>query len=190
MRNVYDFDETIYNGDSTVDFFLFCLKRHPVLIVFSFKIVFWGILMKFKIVSLDNFKQKFYLFLKYIKNIDKELNLFWKKHKDKIKDFYINQKQETDVIISASPEWLLEPICKELNVNLIASLVNKYTGKMENKNCKGEEKVFRYKKLFNDKINKFYSDSYSDTPLAKIAQKAYMVKGNKIYDWNFKHKKS
>lgn len=61
---------------------------------------------------------------------------------------------------------------------------------MESKNCKGEEKVFKYKKLFNDKINKFYSDSYSDTPLAKIAQKAYMVKGNKIYDWNFKHKKS
>lgn len=121
MRNVYDFDETIYNGDSTIDFFLFCLKRHPILIVFFFKIVFLGILMKFKIVSLDNFKQKFYLFLKYIKNIDKELNLFWKKHKDKIKDFYTNQKQETDVIISASPEWLLEPICKELNVNLTNS---------------------------------------------------------------------
>ena len=27
MRNIYDFDKTIYDGDSTVDFFLFCLKR-------------------------------------------------------------------------------------------------------------------------------------------------------------------
>ena len=26
--NVYDFDKTIYYGDSTADFYLFCLKRH------------------------------------------------------------------------------------------------------------------------------------------------------------------
>ena len=27
--DVYDFDGTIYDGDSTVDFTLFCLRRHP-----------------------------------------------------------------------------------------------------------------------------------------------------------------
>ena len=27
--NIYDFDGTIYNGDSTIDFWLFTLKRHP-----------------------------------------------------------------------------------------------------------------------------------------------------------------
>ena len=26
--NVYDFDKTIYGGDSTADFYLFSLKRH------------------------------------------------------------------------------------------------------------------------------------------------------------------
>ena len=26
--NVYDFDKTIYDGDSTADFYLFSLKRH------------------------------------------------------------------------------------------------------------------------------------------------------------------
>ena len=25
--NVYDFDKTIYNGDSTLDFYFFCLKK-------------------------------------------------------------------------------------------------------------------------------------------------------------------
>lgn len=25
--NLYDFDNTIYDGESTVDFFLFCLKK-------------------------------------------------------------------------------------------------------------------------------------------------------------------
>lgn len=40
MRNIYDFDKTIYDGDSTVDFFLFCLKREPILILFCFKVLF------------------------------------------------------------------------------------------------------------------------------------------------------
>ena len=30
--NVYDFDKTIYRGDSTKDFYFFLLRRHPVLI--------------------------------------------------------------------------------------------------------------------------------------------------------------
>ena len=25
--NVYDFDGTIYNGDSTIDFYLYCIKH-------------------------------------------------------------------------------------------------------------------------------------------------------------------
>ena len=29
--NVYDFDNTIFRGDSTVRFILFCLGRHPML---------------------------------------------------------------------------------------------------------------------------------------------------------------
>ncbi len=27
--NVYDFDGTIYSGDSTIDFYLFCLRKQP-----------------------------------------------------------------------------------------------------------------------------------------------------------------
>ena len=29
--NVYDFDGTIYDGDSSVDFFRFCLKKYKIL---------------------------------------------------------------------------------------------------------------------------------------------------------------
>ena len=32
LIDVYDFDGTIYDGDSTVDFSLFCLRRHPALL--------------------------------------------------------------------------------------------------------------------------------------------------------------
>ena len=32
MINVYDFDKTIYDGDSTIDFYLYCLNRNKTLI--------------------------------------------------------------------------------------------------------------------------------------------------------------
>lgn len=30
--NVYDFDQTIYHGDSTVDFYLYCVRHRPLMI--------------------------------------------------------------------------------------------------------------------------------------------------------------
>ncbi len=41
--NVYDFDKTIYAGDSSIDFTLFCYKRYPNLlkyIIYQVKGVF------------------------------------------------------------------------------------------------------------------------------------------------------
>ena len=32
--NVYDFDGTIYNGDSSIDIYFFLLKRYPKLIAY------------------------------------------------------------------------------------------------------------------------------------------------------------
>lgn len=31
VMNVYDFDKTIYNGDSTIDFYLYSLRKKPQL---------------------------------------------------------------------------------------------------------------------------------------------------------------
>ena len=51
---------------------------------------------------------------------------------------------------------------------------------------KGKEKVKRFYQVFkNGKIDNFYSDSKSDTPLAELADKAFIVKKNNITDWNF-----
>ena len=33
--NVYDFDDTIYNGESVMDFFFYYLKKTPYLVKFS-----------------------------------------------------------------------------------------------------------------------------------------------------------
>lgn len=31
--NIYDFDETIYDSDSTKDFYFYCLKKYPKILL-------------------------------------------------------------------------------------------------------------------------------------------------------------
>lgn len=188
--NVYDFDGTIYNGDSTVDFYWYCLLKKPSIIRYIPKQIKGMLLYKLKRIDKTQMKEYFYAFFKGIKNMDKMVNDFWEKNHVKIKKWYLKQKKEDDVIISASPYFLLFPICQKIEIHtLIASKVNKESGKYEGVNCKGQEKVKRFYEKFKDgKIDEFYSDSDTDEPLAKIAQKAFMVKKDIIIDF-FKERK-
>ncbi len=182
--NVYDFDKTIYHGDSTVNFYKYCILKKPSILKYLPKQL-WAFFLYFvQIYDKTTMKEKFYVFLQGIDNIDALIEAFWEKNMKKIKSFYKEQKRNDDVIISASPEFLLFFPCEKLNINLIASKVNKHTGEYDGKNCYGKEKVLRFRKLYSDsKIESFYSDSLSDTPLAEIAEKAYLVNKNKISDW-------
>lgn len=186
--NAYDFDKTIYDGDSTADFYMFSLKRHKKIITLLPSL--FGAFVRFYVFKKGNkteFKEVMYRFLRFC-DIGKDIEDFWNENQVKIKKFYIKQQKSDDVIISASPVFLLAPICKRLNINhLIASEVDKKSGKYSGINCHGKEKVRRFYETFkNGKVDEFYSDSYSDTPMAEISQKAYIVKKEKISDWNFK----
>lgn len=37
--NVYDFDNTLYDGESTFDFFFFCLSKNPRLLKYAFVVL-------------------------------------------------------------------------------------------------------------------------------------------------------
>ena len=127
--------------------------------------------------------------MRFVRAIDYERDIadFWEKNKHKVKEYYLKQQKDDDVIISASPAFVLEPICKELGIkHLICSDVNVLTGSFNRENCHGQEKVNRYRAEFgNTPVDEFYSDSYSDTPMAEIAKKAYMVKDENISPWIF-----
>ncbi len=183
--NVYDFDKTIYNGDSTIDFYLYCIKIKPKILLFLPINVIFFIAFKVNIIEKIKFKEKFFSFLKYIDNVEDVVNKFWVKKISKIKKWFYEDKKENKIIISASPEFLLYPIMKDIGVkDLIASKVDKNTGKFNTPNCYGEEKVRRINEKYkNYIINSFYSDSLSDIYLARLARKSYLVKKDKIIDW-------
>lgn len=183
--NVYDFDKTIYDGDSTLDFYRFCLKRHPSIFLLFPKQICSAVLYKINIIGKNSFKEIFFSFLQKVPNINEEVCCFWNEYDKKIKNWYKKKRQNDDIIVSASPEFLLEEICNRMNIkHVIATQIDKRTGKLNGNNCYGEEKVNRLKKYKPDiKIHCFYSDSYSDIPVARISEKAYLVKGDKIVRW-------
>ena len=183
--NIYDFDKTIYDGDSTIDFYLFLVKRHPSLLKYLPRQGFAFAKYIFGFINKTRFKEIFYCFLNGIKDIDSEVDRFWSANEHKIKQWYIEKKQKNDLVISASPEFLLAPVCSKLGIELMASRVDKHTGKTEGENCYGEEKVLRLKeKCDTARVEQFYSDSLSDAPLADIADEAFIVAGDNLILWN------
>ena len=188
--NGYDFDKTIYDGDSTMDFYLFCLKRHKGILHLAFPLVKGAV--RYYVLNIGTktiMKENMYRFLTKI-DAEKDIRDFWKSNKSKIKMWYKKQQKPDDLVISASPYFLLEPICEYLGISrLIASRVDVNTGKYTGENCHGDEKVKMFKEQYGEKIEEFYSDSYNDEPLALMSEKAFMVKGSKITEWQFRNKK-
>lgn len=183
--NVYDFDGTIYEGDSTLDFYFYCLKKHPDIIMCIPRQCVAAIRYKMKRIEKTEFKEQFYRFFCKLENIEKDVKEFWDSHECRIKNWYKKKQKEDDIVISASPDFLLREICERSQIKfLIASKVDQRNGKYDGANCYGKEKVRRFCEMMPEaKIDEFYSDSYSDEPLARLAEKAYVVKKNEIKEW-------
>lgn len=182
--NVYDFDHTIYPGDSTLDFWRFCLRRHPAALLALPGAVLSGGLFKAGLKSREAFKASFYRFLRHVPDVEGEISAFWAKNLSKIYPWYLAQKRGDDLIISASPEFLILPACQSLGVAGIASPVSPETGELLGPNCRGEEKVVRLGQMYpGAAMEEFYSDSHSDAPLARMAERAFLVQDGTPRSW-------
>lgn len=183
--NVYDFDDTIYDGDSTFDFVKYSFTHCPKVWLYIPKITFIGLCYVLKMVDKLTFKKTLYSYFKVINNMDEFVENFVLTHMGNIKEYYLAKQKDDDLIISASPCFLVKSFCDKLGIkHVMGSNVDKYTGKYNGLNCWGEEKVRRFYEAYPDGvIDEFYSDSYSDSPLASIAKKAYIVKKDKIEAW-------
>lgn len=183
---VYDFDETIYDGDSTRDFYFFCLKQYPR-IARLWPMQLWHFLrFATGFLPKTQFKERFYRFFRLVPDMEAAVEAFWESHFHKIKDWYLAEKKPDDVVISASPAFLLERPCQILGITPpIASRVSAATGAYTGENCYGEEKAPRFFEVYPaGTIDAFFSDSLSDTPMALLAKESFIVRGNDRILWN------
>lgn len=180
--NAYDFDGTIYDGDSSIDFYKFCLKKKKSICKYWIKQLWFFGLYILGIKSKTEMKEVLFCYLKEFDQIDPLVEEFWKTHFAKIKPWYLKKDHSNDIIISASPQFLLSIPCKKLQAkDLIASEVDSKTGIFLKENCHGLEKVKRLKEKYPDVIvEEMYTDSSVDLPMIECSKKGYMVDKNNI----------
>jgi len=182
--NVYDFDNTIYDGESFIDLFMFFFKKDPSLIKYIPDVIY-GLYKYTKgtINAEEALAEYGHIVSEYYKgldNFDELLKEFWDSNMHKVKLFYFRQRQEDDIIISASPEMFLKDVLERLNIkNYICSKTD------ENANitdlCFRGRKVELFREKYPDAvIDNFYTDSVNDTPMMEISEHAFIVSGNKI----------
>ncbi len=188
--NTYDFDQTIFNPDSSYAFYIYCMKKYPGAVLPTVpKSLVTAIAYSRKRLTAKALKEQLFSFLSKIPDIDEAVTAFWKENKKRLAPWYLAQKKDDDIIISASPEFLLGPICEQLGVMLISTRMDKHTGRIYGENCHDSEKVRRFREAFpNAHTENFYSDSLTDQPMAEIADRAYIVDKNDIRPWPFKKK--
>lgn len=183
---MYDFDDTIYSGDSSVDFIKYCYKKGYIKFNNILKIMGSFIKYFFGVIDITEFKEVLFSFLSNIDDGERVVSEFWDEHYKNIKKFYLDKNHENDIINSASPYFLLKPACEILGVkDLIASDVNIKNGKYKGtNNSKGVKVKNLYKKYKDCAVEECYSDNpFNDKFILELANKAYVVKGENLIDY-------
>ncbi|NLG24535.1 MAG: haloacid dehalogenase-like hydrolase [Clostridiales bacterium] len=183
--NVYDFDHTIYDGNCTFDFIVYCGRQHPRTLAALIGAAGAGLRMAMGRADKTFAKQRLFGFMRQLDDVDREIERFWDGHIDKIKRWYRIQMKPDDLVISASPAFLVAPACRRLGLRPpLASPVDAATGRYFGVNCDGEEKVRRFREAFPDaRVERFYSDSDDDLPMARLAERSFKVRGDEIAPW-------
>ena len=184
--NVYDFDGTIFPTDCSIGFCIWCMNRHPKLwFTFAPKAIKNVILKKKGKLSEAAMQRKFFSYLTLIDDFDKQIERYWDKNEKKIAPWYLAQKRSDDLIISASPDCIIGPIAKRLEVNYMATEYDREFGVYLNNMMYAREKAKYIIDHGFPVIDNFYSDSLADTPLALCAEKAHLVtkKASTVVDW-------
>ena len=192
--SVYDFDKTIYNGETLNDFYRFYLIKKPWKIYTVFFQLWYFLLYVLKIISLEKLKENFLRFLngENTGELKKLIREFWKKKESKInlwvKDEILKNKKETEILvaISASPTFLIIDRLRLMGFDVVIGTdflfeSTKFHSHITSKNCKNYEKVKRLDKWAEDNniqydIVNFYSDSIADKPLFDLAEHKYWIK--------------
>ncbi len=191
---IYDFDDTIYRGDSSVKFWWFLLTKRPLFFLLSPWFLLLIILHGLGIIDRNSFKQAMYLPINDVplNQIQSWVGQYWARERNNINAWFPQRLSEEKkqglipVCISASPRFLIEDMIRDLDIpHLICTEMQSHEGRishrMQGKNCRGQEKVRRLNAWAQEQgmsyiVEKFASDSKADLPLYKLAREKYFVK--------------
>lgn len=184
--NVYDFDNTIYDGETLVDFIVYYIKTDPKIWKYIPKLLYIYFKDTCHLFTVDEAIKAYAGFLEgyYVKKIDtakEDVKKFWDINQHKIKPWYNDVRRDDDIIVSGTTDFILEEIAKRMGIkNYVTSSIDPKTGKFE-RLCFLENKVKFFREAYPDAhIDNFYTDSMNDKAMMDISDHVYFVTGDKI----------
>ncbi|MBO4877939.1 MAG: haloacid dehalogenase-like hydrolase [Ruminococcus sp.] len=183
--NAFDFDNTLYHGESSVDLAIFMIRNNKKIILWLPKIFINLLRYKLCLISRERIEELINSFMQNVLHDREEvlgiMDEFWAQHAHKLDTSLISRIGKDDIIISAGPSFLLEAISDKLGThNLICSEVDFDTMSVA-RLCFGENKVKRFRELYGDSgIGTFYTDSYNDKAFMDISEQVFIVKKGRI----------
>ena len=182
---VFDFDNTLYHGESSIDLAFYMIRRNRKILLYVPSIIYN--LAKYKMCLIDREKAEKEIndFLKVAVKDKYEaaeiVKSFWEDNSHRLNKAMIKRVGKDDVIITAGPDMLIEGIKEKLGTeNIISSVIDPDKREMVYFNF-GENKAKRYKEVYGDTpIESFYTDSFNDKPLMKLADTVYIVEKGRL----------
>ena len=187
---VFDFDGTIYDGESLFDLYLYSARHDPKVFRYIAPVLRYAVKYKLGRATLEQMEYgvgkmtEGYLTelsrSKRVASVEQLVDDFWDRYYARIKPWY--QPESDDVILTASFDLTVGEACRRLGVrNLGASEVDVGTMKVTYLNF-STNKAKRFRELYGPDvvIDEFYTDSKFDQPMIDMARHAFMVKGNTI----------
>lgn len=185
----FDFDGTITTKDTLLEFIKFTkgvpafyfgfLLYSPFLVAYKLKIISNQTAKEkvlahfFRNMSIESFEQQCVAFAQQMIP-----GLIRPKALVEIKN--LKEKGVQVVIVSASPENWIRPWANSMQLELLGTRLqvkdNRITGKIEERNCHGPEKVSRIKSCYSlDKYDRIYAygDTSGDKPMLQLANEAF-----------------
>ena len=187
---VFDFDGTIYDGESLFDLYLYSARHDPKVFRYIAPVLRYAVKYKLGRATLEQMEYgvgkmtEGYLTelsrSKRVASVEQLVDDFWDRYYARIKPWY--QPESDDVILTASFDLAVGEACRRLGVrNLVASEGDVETMKVTYLNF-NTNKARRFRELYGPDavIDEFYTDSKFDQPMIDMARHAFMVKGNTI----------
>lgn len=186
--DIYDFDKTVIPFDSALKYWGFCMLYRPWIIILLPLQFIWGMMMLTHIISVQTCKRWCFAYIKLIDN-EKTVKKYWDKYEKYVYDWFKPEnRRRTTVVISASPDFLIEEIATRLQVEYcICTTHNRKNGFMVGKVCRKDEKIRRFRELLPDaEVADVYSDNpKSDKYIFSLGKRCFLAKKGTLRQFDY-----
>ena len=178
---VFDFDSTIYKGESPVDFTFYMIRHNRKIVRYVPRILICLASYKLHLIKKEKLESLSNDFIGKVLDDPDSLNefvsRFWATHAHKLNKDIVKLIESGDVIITASPSFLINGVSDLINTkNILGTEIDLKQKKLVWYNF-GDNKVVRYRSIYGYRqIDAFYTDSFYDVYLMDISREVYIVR--------------